>query len=458
MHFEKIDDDDDYIVKKEVFEKVDDDNDISNILENLNSQTELLDYTYFNAISKDNYKPLLDYYNSLVNKLIKESLKICEGLKFWQEYYYLFYLSLQIINKYYENDSLVISIGESPMKLVFCQTLFYKEFNTYRSTKLSYNNISFKYLSLSNITLLFDKGYELDNLKSINVDQIKVFIEKLNKQFNYVYLDNYWKYLILHNLNPKSIIENENIKHYIFLDRGETFHSMITFIFLYYKCCVHENIDIEKFSLKIKFVTFDGNYDTDLSYILDFIKNFCLILFNKELHYHHLINLWTDKVKTIINDSDISRELILNMRNSICIPAKVLNYISKPEDVKLSSRCIKYNSIKKLIFDINIKDNRDEAKNCNLSLLIIFIIFKLLKSNLINMILDFDNINEELLSILESYNFSSLNPIDDDNVRNHKILPNLDDISHIPSNYILPFNTKYNKKYLKYKIKYLYNK
>lgn len=43
---------------------------------------------------------------------------------FLQEFYYIFYLALKIIKTYYENNSCIISLGESPAKLVMTQSFF----------------------------------------------------------------------------------------------------------------------------------------------------------------------------------------------------------------------------------------------------------------------------------------------------------------------------------------------
>ena len=102
---------------------------------------------------------------------------------YWQEYYYLFYLSLAIIKKY-ESNSVIIALGESPMKLVFSQSLFYDDPDAKLLMKDNGfpEELSFKYFSLSKLSYFVDK-IKTDFIDSdiiITKDLFELLFKKIN--------------------------------------------------------------------------------------------------------------------------------------------------------------------------------------------------------------------------------------------------------------------------------------
>jgi len=210
--------------------------------------------------------------NEKYKKIIIDEQKYINffSLKFWQEYYYLFYLSLKIIHNYYKNDSMIISIGESPMKLIFAQSLFYADDNLKIHLQNFPNNLSFNYLPISKLSLLLmdtlkrnSDDINNDYLEDIDKDNfITNFFNKLNNNFDLKIISSrFLELLIKYKLDPKNIIESN--KNHIFIDRGESFSTIKMFLFLYYKSYLIQygnNSNINMFTEKIKLVTFDGDY------------------------------------------------------------------------------------------------------------------------------------------------------------------------------------------------------
>lgn len=83
---------------------------------------------YYNDIMKNIFSDrLLKFNNSVLEDDVTSNLFFNEFLQYWQEFYYLFYLSLKIIKSMYISNSRIISLGESPNKFIFTQSLFYED-------------------------------------------------------------------------------------------------------------------------------------------------------------------------------------------------------------------------------------------------------------------------------------------------------------------------------------------
>jgi hypothetical protein len=145
-----------------------------------------------------------------------------------------------------------------------------------------------------------------------------------------------------------------------------------------------------------------------------------------------------------------------------------------PEQTYLDTRCIKsiqnYNLISATY---NVKDQEQKSRNCNLSNLIIFIIFNKLKDDrtLFKLIEDLNLVKKNKLSILNenSLNLALINNSNTniEEFKNIMIASNEYDITNI-NRYIVEYykhdvnkdeysniNFKYFDKYIKYKNKYL---
>ncbi len=254
---------------------------ISLIEQDIQLEDKIMTYTDFEKLDKidilDNFKykilnslenasridykdnDILPYYRyvSLIN------------LVFWQDYYYLFYLSLKII-KLYKSNCNIISIGESPMKLIFTQSLFYDDpiINFERGLNNYPTNLTFNYFPISNLALLYKtylpkkySGIHFDD-KSITVEIMRLFNIDIDLQI----LKNYLTYFIKFNLDPLSIIEKDN-SGTIFVDRVESARSIISFIYLYSRFIIMQHITEDKLSSflsKFHIIGYDGDYMQDV--------------------------------------------------------------------------------------------------------------------------------------------------------------------------------------------------
>jgi hypothetical protein len=347
---------------------------------------------------------------------------------FQQEYYYLFYLSLKIIKNYYEPGSHIVSIGQSPMKLIFAQSLFYKdpsikeamESNNYAS------DLTFGYFPISGLSAFSNIS------KSINATTSIEIIQQLNEQLSDDKIDIYHAYFRKFGLDPENILKYG--RKIIFVDRGESLATIRTFVFIYFKICKKKEYDISNFFKLIKIVVYNcripqdfNNYKMNESMnnriieinrgyqtiLLEFIRILFELSDNRlpiEIIFYNIPNYMKEKVRQVHINKENSNNFSKRIRKLFyrVIPYNLITYFSYSEDIS-STRCIrsvKYNNIKDILESGKFEfKNISNSKNANLSNLIIylcFIIIKNLRSNsLLTMIEKLDNIDEEKLSLLE---------------------------------------------------------
>jgi hypothetical protein len=476
--------------------------DIDKDLKEMNDSDKLLNYDYFSRINKKNYDDFLIIYKKLMDDAFSSRIENpprnlinklgYAGLRFWQEYYYLFYLSLKIIKKYVDNSN-IISIGESPMKLIFSQSLFYQDhlIRDYLYENNYPTNLIFNYLPLSGLSKFAYSNnpsyynssfYNAKNEEAKN-NIVNKIITLLDNNLSQI-IDNYKTYLERMKYDPKTIIESSQSK-FIFVDRGETFNTTKTFLYLYKRIFLlqypENNEDaLKKFISKFKLITFDGNYDPEKEFEsnINFVNRFCIELFGTTTIYeHYLIKLYNNdsnfiKIYTKHNkDHPIIKPVFYLQFN---VPNNVINFMALPEQTYLDTRCIKsiqnYNLISATY---NVKDQEQKSRNCNLSNLIIFIIFNKLKDDrtLFKLIEDLNLVKKNKLSILNenSLNLALINNSNTniEEFKNIMIASNEYDITNI-NRYIVEYykhdvnkdeysniNFKYFDKYIKYKNKYL---
>ena len=222
--------------------------------EDIQLEDKIMTYTDFEKLNKIDILDKFKY--KILNSLRKASNIIYTNnesmayyryvslinLVFWQDYYYLFYLSLKII-KLYKSNCNIISLGESPMKLIFTQSLFYDdpiiknecEINKYPT------NLTFDYFPISKLASLYNSY--LPRIYSIyNFDDKKITVEIMSLfNINLQIVESYLTYFIKFNLDPLSIIEKDN-SGTIFVDRVESARSIISFIYLYSRFIIMQNI------------------------------------------------------------------------------------------------------------------------------------------------------------------------------------------------------------------------
>jgi hypothetical protein len=175
---------------------------------------------------------------------------------FWQDYYGLFYLSLKFIKETYESNSKIISLGESPFKFLFAQSLFYEDpdIQKYMIDNNYPQNLSFMELPLSRLSKFTHNNTNTRVIRERGVDDILI---TLTETIDHL-IPEFIKYFKHFNLDPKSIIENQDIKNFIFVDRGENFNTAICFIYIYAKMIEQFSpSDKNIFLSKLKLRTYD---------------------------------------------------------------------------------------------------------------------------------------------------------------------------------------------------------
>ena len=216
---------------------------------------------------------------------------------FWKDYICMFYIALKQFSKIKDN-SRVICLGESPMKIVFIQEFFLKNENIKKSlidNKYS-TNISFDYFSMSRlqsgINYLYSTEYKKDqyanlydlflkgNFLAINTKIIEMFITNIKDVLGYLNDGGNKKYkealIKIHahfshwKLNPRYLLEQN--KPVYFEDRCESYSSVLGLIYLYIQLCNKEGFTREE---RIRFynlfyiVGFDNKDESNASYKQD---------------------------------------------------------------------------------------------------------------------------------------------------------------------------------------------
>ena len=354
---------------------------------------------------------------------------------FLQEFYYIFYLALKIIKTYYKNNSCIISLGESPAKLVMTQSFFYDDSDVkkilnpdvkkilnpdvkkilnpdeYPSKDKYPSNIDFKYLPLSGLS-----WYALNNKSEINLAHrtVEESINILKKQINNEDIEKFESYLKIYLLDPRSIISTN--KKYIFLDRVESCNTTITLFYIYSELILRQKLTEEqkqKFITQFKLVGFDGfdDYYSERELIEKRINN--IIKINKILYKNiDTTNIFSFyKIKKYDYVHQYTPKILRKILTNYYIVDNIIIFMSLPEKIFISSRCLKSFKIRNKSLQrietlqkniLKIKNNK-KSYNCNLINLILYKMFLRFKSDssLENLIINLDNIDEKKFSKLE---------------------------------------------------------
>jgi hypothetical protein len=386
------------------------------------------------------YKSIV--YKSYLDKKREEDYDIRTPI-FLQEFYYSFYIALKIIKNYYSTDSCIVSLGESPTKMVMVQSFFYKD--TYIKDILVNNgypsNITFKYLPLSGLS---SYAYPSHNKSKQNFAKrsLAESIALLESKITDYDILKFESYLNLYSVDPKSIIKNK--QKYIFLDRVETYNTTATLFYIYYKITKYRrftNEQTQEFINYFKLVGFDGKYDNNGTTRISNLKRLIDYLFpnlgtRKIFNFYEIILYQNELIKKIdeIEKKLPNKSILRKFIKLFWIPDRLINFISLPEVIFISSRCIKsfkiseirsINEIERLNSSYyknglpipkkkNKIKNEKNSNNCNLINFLFYRIFLRFKDDksLENLIINLDIINEEKLSILseESINPEIFNP------------------------------------------------
>jgi hypothetical protein len=349
----------------------------------------------------------------------------------WQEIVLLVFMALQL-HRYVENNSRVVSLGESPLKLVFIQQLLTEQqhfSNTLKKNGLAFN-VDYTYFPISSLSYFVStsqvtssewKSNDILNSKiEFNLD---IFIsDNITKIINAL-SDGLLSHFALFRIDPLYII-NEKQNIYI-QDRAESYKTLITLFCFYEAMCRKQDLDLNQrkiFYDKFYIVTFDSKDNLLINQdaiIIHRINNFLYRLITKrtdtitEKEYHFIPKNYY--YSNVVKDPDfcIKRDynLFSNQHNLI---AKVITFISVPEQTFNYARCMKSCKLSydhKCIQEIrdnyihdkksfNLKQKGEDGYNCNIiNLCLMIFINKLGPEYISNIIYNLDNISLEKLNI-----------------------------------------------------------
>ena len=319
---------------------------------------------------------------------------------FWKDYICMFYIALKQFNDI-KSDSRIISLGESPMKIVLIQEFFFK--NEIIKSALEANdyakNVSFNYFSISRLQSEVKNANKFENSFKNNISEIyKIFskgdYDEINSKILELFimnneLDNYFvstatkntnslnrihEHFIKGNLNPRYIL-NEKKKIYI-QDRCESYSSVLGLIFLYIRLCIKEQITLDerKELYKLLYIVgFDSKDNRTQLFMMDESKRYAInyimyylfssaepgkkddtVIVNEKLNEYHFKQnnyFYPDEEEPIGEEEEeqeeerynaiffkkIEKDLFFSQKNTLY---KILKFLSIPEFNVSDSRCI----------------------------------------------------------------------------------------------------------------------
>jgi len=353
---------------------------------------------------------------------------------FWQEIVVLLYMSLHL-QRVVQPDSIVVSLGESPLKLVFIEEVLntsskFKHIleQNHIATDVEYSYFPASKLSYYVVPKLFIDN-DIFNVKiEFNVDD---FIMNGIKHITDGVNDKVLEHFRLFNLDPLSIlIKNKNI---YFQDRAESYKTLLTFICFYEGMCRIQNLDIKdriNFYNKLYIIGFDVKYkvmDDPDTIIIDRLNQFLYRIITTQKDNitpdrYHFIKKNFYMVKTEIKNClypDFN--LFTNQDN---VMHKLIVFLTTPEKTFNNSRCIKscpinnFNSnctdeineaYTKTYGKFYIKETGTDGYNCNLINLCFMIFINEIEPHYLdNLIKNLDTLDLDRL-YKNSMNFDGLN-------------------------------------------------
>jgi hypothetical protein len=461
------------------------------------------------TLNDDEKKKIINSYKDLINESIYKMINIFDlklyTFRFWKDFFFLFYLALNII-KDYKSNSIIVSLGESPSKLIFTQSLFYND-DIYNKLKCKNYpiNLNFKYLPLSKLSTelfieendILIKPFTEEKLYK-NPPRIEFFkynynktIRLMSRNYNKTIECNFKNYILNANLDIRNIIDSD--KNIIIVDRAEGLSTLAALFFLYSKLNTWTTLSLEEkniFFCKFSFYGFDiisndvskiNKRNKIIINVKSFIKNLLNIndsvlekiikiklIYNNYCKKYEVTNYIKNKnPKTIFVFSKLNYE---NPYNTI---TNVIVFLSLPEFLHLSSRCIKsYNLNEVLPEDLltNFKQTDIKSINCNFFNFIIFLIFMKLKietnefdkliNNINNINIDFFYKDTKTDIPIDVYlkNLDNIKNFMNFFIDNPQIISKTIFNNEITFSYEETFNkdaASFKNKYLKYKNKYI---
>ena len=415
---------------------------------------------YFTSLTPDKMVLCKNMYMSLINKTVINStttlgfevarngsipdeymftflnLPLC-----WQEIVILLYLALNL-HRLVGNNSRVVSLGESPSKLVFIQELL--------SRHPSYNQVLEKYGFATNVEYTFFPASRLafhestDIVHRLDLDIftcIRIADDRGARHDQPEYWDNILSHFMLFKMDPASIIaEGKNI--YI-QDRCEGYTSICAILYIYNKLCYMQDIThaqrLELFE-RLYILGFDSkNLRDDAKNETDRIKIERVNIFFYQIitgerndptrdKYHFIQKnyFYSKHYPLPLPDDTPSLETLRSNDFNIFMSqhfllTKVIKFLTLPEDSFNNVRCIRtcglndecIPDIKKNHEDhgeFHIREPAPLGTNCNLVNFCLMMFINELGDNYIeNLILNLETISEDVLFYSNDHTFDTLN-------------------------------------------------
>ena len=358
----------------------------------------------------------------------------------WQEIVILLYLSLKM-HRLVENNSRVVSLGESPSKLVFIQELL--------SRHPSYKSVLEKYGIATNVEYTFFPASRLafseTQILDPNHHDISTYIRQIDE---HAMRENdqpdYWNDILSHftlfKMDPMTIItEGKNI--YI-QDRCEGYTSICRLLQIYNKLCYIQGItDAQRLELfeRLYILGFDSkNLLDDARNQMDRIKIERVNIFFYQIitkqrtdltadKYHFIQqNFYYSSKKYSLPDDPNPETLRSNGFNIFMsqhyLLSKMIYCLTMPEESFNNVRCIMSCGLNDRDCVQDIKKNHDEHRefhirepaplgtNCNLvNFCLMMFINELGDKYIENLILSLETINEDILFYSNDHTFDTLN-------------------------------------------------
>ena len=368
-------------------------------------------------LEKNNYYCLEDYYYKFITLPI-----------FWQEIIILLYLSLKL-HKNVENNSRVISIGESPLKLVYIQQILNTQ-PQFKEILIKHNfatEVDYTYFVISSLGTYLKLALHKLNIKNCNIIDPEVefdidnFMNKiipviLQTEFNRSdKLQDLLEYFLYYHLDPLSIIKGG--KKVYFQDRCESYTSIISLICIYRIMCDYLEITDSNrliFYENVRIIGFNSIYHEQLhneKVIINRSNNLIYRLFTKKtdvltLDKYHYVQKHFMYLNISSNNNCLGNDFNL-FQNQEDLLNKLIIFLTLPEDTLNNSRCIKKcrlilsqcNEISmENIINNRLKITGIDGENCNIiNLFLMICINKLSPEYILNMIQNLDNIDEQML-------------------------------------------------------------
>ena len=385
------------------------------------------------------YDPNADYEDEDLEFINKEYTVPFLNLPIlWQEIIILLYFSLQIHRKV-ENNSRVVALGESPLKLVYIQQILITQphfISILRDNNLA-TDVEYNYFPISKLSsFIISKHLEVNNIFNPRTDfNLDMFLETGVKYITDRVNDKVLEHFLLFKLDPLSIISDQHAKIY-FQDRAEKYKTIIVLISFYDKMCDIQQLTLEQRLIlysKIFIIGFDTkplSREVSEQIILERINNFFYQLITKDKNpvnkseYHFIQQNYN------IIDNGINRclqndfNLFTNQDNLLY---KLIGFLTVPEMSYNNSRCIQSCPINNPTYgksctdeikrnleisgELHFKQTGVESENCNvINLCLMIFINELGPEYLSNMIQNIDKINLDQL-FLNQTNFHDLNTL-----------------------------------------------